>query len=104
MAADIITSLPPKGSLLLDVETIPEWGEGHIDLAGGKPVLAGGEVKIVGGRIKYIDNTSGHYLPEGDSAKNAALKAFRENGFNVSDERYIEKKWDFKLKKWVPKT
>ena len=60
-------------------------GGGHIDLAGGQPIQAAGEVKVVGGEIKYIDNSSGHYLPSGQSARDAALNAFRNSGLNAPD-------------------
>ncbi|HEY8749538.1 MAG TPA: hypothetical protein VIM11_16260, partial [Tepidisphaeraceae bacterium] len=78
-----------------------EVGGGHIDLVGGRPVLAAGEVKVVGGQIIYIDNASGHYLPSGLSARNAALGAFRANGYNVSDSTYVEKVWDA-IRGWIP--
>jgi hypothetical protein len=64
-------------------------------------VLAAGEVKVVGGQIIYIDNASGHYLPSGLSARNAALGAFRANGYNVSDSTYVEKVWDA-IRGWIP--
>ncbi len=91
------------GKLIIGRRRNDEIGGGHIDLANGKPVLAAGRVKIVGGRVRYIDNTSGHYLPKGESARSSALAAFRKNGFDIPDDRYIDMVWDFKLKKWVPK-
>ncbi|TDR47756.1 RHS repeat-associated protein [Tahibacter aquaticus] len=57
--------------------------QGHIDLAGGEPVLAAGEVSIHAGRIKLLDNSSGHYRPSGPGAQYAAEDAFRRNGFEV---------------------
>jgi uncharacterized Zn-binding protein involved in type VI secretion len=76
---------------------------GHFDLANGKNILAGGEGRIYSGQVKSLDNASGHYLPEGKSARDAAVNAFREAGFKVPEAAYVEKVYDFKLGKWVPK-
>jgi filamentous hemagglutinin len=81
-------------------------GGGHIDLAGGNAVSAAGEVRVYQGNIKYIDNSSGHYEPNGASAQQAAEKAFQDIGFKV-EGKYIEKVWvpDPKLKRggaWRP--
>ena len=66
-------------------------GGGHIDLAGGQPVLAAGEVRVGGGRIKEVNNASGHYEPSGSSAQSAAALAFQRAGFpNVN---YVERIW-----------
>ncbi len=67
-------------------------GGGHIDLASGKPVQAAGEVRVINGQIKYFDNSSGHYLPTGTSAQQAAEEAFSNLGFDTY-EKYIEKQW-----------
>lgn len=75
-------------------------GGGHIDLAGGNQVLAAGEVKIVNGKIQYVDNSSGHYLPTGQSAQDAAISAFERAGLNAGS-KYIEKIWNGSA--WVPK-
>jgi hypothetical protein len=64
--------------------------QGHIDLAGGQPVLAAGELRIHAGQIKYFDNFSGHYRPSGIEARQAAEDAFRRIGFDV-DGKYIER-------------
>ena len=77
-----------------------EPGGGHIDLAGGDPVQAAGEVKIVKGEIKYIDNSSGHYLPDGPSAQTATENAFQQAGFDTQG-KYVNKVWDGA--KWTPK-
>jgi hypothetical protein len=53
--------------------------------------------------VKSLDNASGHYLPEGQSARDAAVNAFRDAGFKVPETAYVEKVYDFKLGKWVPK-
>lgn len=76
---------------------------GHFDLANGENILAGGEGRIYSGQVKTLDNASGHYLPEGQSAQDAAVNAFRDAGFKVPDGAYVEKVYDFKLGKWVPK-
>jgi hypothetical protein len=81
-------------------------GGGHIDLANGEPVLSAGQVKVVNGEIKFIDNSSGHYEPVGQSAKISAENAFKLLGFNV-ENKFIFKKWvpDPKLKNggaWRP--
>ncbi|MDQ1925054.1 hemagglutinin repeat-containing protein, partial [Massilia pseudoviolaceinigra] len=76
---------------------------GHFDLAKGENILAGGEGRIYSGQVKTLDNASGHYLPEGQSAQDAAVKAFKDAGFKVPDGAYVEKVYDFKLGKWVPK-
>lgn len=65
---------------------------GHIDIAGGQNVLAAGEVKVVKGEVKYIDNASGHYLPEGASARQNAESAFNRLGYDITD-KYVEKIW-----------
>jgi hypothetical protein len=78
-----------------------EVGGGHIDLAGGRPVQAAGEFKVLrGGDIRYVDNSSGHYLPQGPEARAAAEAAFREAGFG--EIPYVEKVW-VEGKGWVPK-
>jgi RHS repeat-associated protein len=66
-----------------------EPGGGHIDLARGRPVRAAGEVIIRGGQVKSIDNRSGHYLPKGRLARQAAEQAFKKAGFEVRG-KYIE--------------
>jgi len=68
-------------------------GGGHIDLASGNPVQAAGEIKVVNGEIKYIDNSSGHYEPQGLGAQSSAEWAFRKLGFDTSG-KYIEKVWE----------
>jgi hypothetical protein len=78
-------------------------GGGHIDLAGGQPVLAAGEIKIIKGKIYYIDNSSGHYEPHGISAQLKVEKVFIKAGFKGVDGKYIEKVWDKLQKAWVPK-
>ncbi|WP_295946573.1 DUF6531 domain-containing protein [uncultured Xanthomonas sp.] len=67
--------------------------QGHIDLAGGDPVLAAGELSIHAGRLKYIDNNSGHYRPSGIYAQRAAEDAFRRIGFDV-EGKYIERSFN----------
>ncbi len=54
-------------------------------------------------RQKFIDNASGHYLPQGPAAQSAAVKAFTDYGFKVPSGAYQDKVHDFKLRKWVPK-
>ena len=49
---------------------------GHFDLARGENILAGGKGRIYSGQVKFLDNASGHYLPEGQSAQDAAVNAF----------------------------
>jgi filamentous hemagglutinin len=58
--------------------------QGHIDLAGGKPVLAAGEVTIVNGRLVELNNKSGHYQPSGLTARKAAEDAFSALGFDTT--------------------
>ena len=74
-------------------------GGGHIDLASARPVQAAGEFRVVGGELKYIDNSSGHYLPSGEFAQEAAESAFKKLGFDV-ESKYVEKQWmnDLSLK------
>ena len=71
---------------------------GHIDLADKEVILAGGELKVFQGRIKEINNSSGHYLPQGPSAKLSAIRAFRKIGFDITDT-YVERFWNGKA--WV---
>ena len=68
-------------------------GGGHIDLAGGNPVQAAGEVSFKKGELQWLDNTSGHYLPSGTAAQNAATSAFENAGIKVTGP-YIEKVWN----------
>lgn len=75
------------GSLVVGRNNI---NQGHIDLAGGQPVLAAGEFGVHGGQLKFIDNYSGHYRPSGAAAQSAAEQAFRSLGFNV-EGLYIER-------------
>jgi filamentous hemagglutinin len=67
-------------------------GGGHIDLSNGQPIKAAGEVKIVNGQLKYIDNSSGHYLPSGLSARQIAEETFSKLGLDTLN-KYIEKEW-----------
>jgi hypothetical protein len=76
---------------------------GHVDLAGGQPVLAAGEGQYWAGQFKMLDNASGHYLPEGISAQSAALDAFQNAAYTVRDGAYVEKVWDAQLGQWVQK-
>ena len=50
-----------------------------------------------------LDNASGHYQPVGFSARDAALKAFKDAGYIVRDGAYVEKVYDFEAGKWVLK-
>ncbi|WP_431256760.1 hypothetical protein ACQ86G_18920 [Roseateles chitinivorans] len=63
-------------------------------------MIAAGEGHYYGGKVK-LDNVSGHYRPEGESAQSAATVAFEKAGFTVSN--YTEKVFDFKLGRWVKK-
>jgi hypothetical protein len=58
---------------------------------------------VLWGEVKFIDNASGHYLPNGSVAREAANKAFTDYGFKVSSGVYQEKFYDFNLKRWVIK-
>ncbi len=58
--------------------------QGHIDLAGGNPVLAAGEFGVHGGKLKFIDNFSEHYRPSRVGAQTAAENAFKNVGFDVN--------------------
>jgi hypothetical protein len=99
---NILYVVKEDGSLVISPR--PRAGEwGHVDLAGGQPVLAAGEGKYWAGQFKMLDNASGHYLPEGISAQNAALDAFQNAGYTVRDGAYIEKMWDAQLGRWVQK-
>jgi hypothetical protein len=75
-------------------------GQGHANLAEGGAVRAAGQVQVSGGQINEIDNASGHYLTEGPNAQDAALEAFRYNGFSFSDQVYIEKFWNKTTQLW----
>ncbi|WP_233295403.1 DUF4214 domain-containing protein [Massilia antarctica] len=75
---------------------------GHFDLAKGGNVLAAGEGRIFSGQVKFLDNASGHYVPSGPSAQDAAIRAFTNAGFKVPDAAYVQKIYDFRLGKWVP--
>jgi len=88
------------GKLILGRRNNQQVGGGHIDLAWGEPVLAAGYCSFVGGKLKWMDNTSGHYQPSGESAKNAAEKAFKKAGFDVSG-KYVEKYWNGS--RWIKK-
>jgi hypothetical protein len=57
---------------------------GHVDLANGQPVQAAGEFTTKGGEVVSVTNASGHYLPTGASAQQAALDAMRARGLNVT--------------------
>jgi filamentous hemagglutinin len=86
-----------NGELVMG-ERIP--GQGHANLAEGQPVRAAGQVQVSGGRIVEIDNASGHYLPKGPNARNAALEAFRENFKEVPGQVYVEKFFNEATKLW----
>ena len=76
--------------------------EGHANLALGQNVRAAGAVQVSGGKILQIDNSSGHYLPVGNSARRAALAAFLDAGFEVDDSLFIMKYFNESLRRWVP--
>ena len=59
-----------------------------------------GPLVIRNGEIKYLDNASGHYLPKGPAAQEAAEQAFRNAGFDPAGN-YIEKVYD-PQKGWIP--
>ncbi len=80
------------GSLRLGRRVQNRPGGGHIDLTNGKPVLAAGEVHFAKGEVRWVDNASGHYLPSGPSAQQAAEEAFRRAGIDITD-KYMEKVW-----------
>jgi hypothetical protein len=103
MSANVLYVVKENGALIMARKPHDPGGFGHVDLARGEKVIAAGEAKVLWGTVKYIDNASGHYLPNGDAAAAAAVKAFRNHGFQVSDERYINKIFDFKSRKWVKK-
>ena len=75
---------------------------GHIDLAKKEVVLAAGELIIYKGRIKEINNSSGHYLPHGLSAKVSAIRAFDNISYDIRDV-YVERVWNVNKKVWVKK-
>jgi hypothetical protein len=89
-----------EGDNLIIGRIAKQPGGGHIDLAGGAPVKAAGEVVIRNGEIKYLDNASGHYLPTGRAAQEAAERAFTEAGFDPKG-KYIAKFFD-PQKGWIP--
>jgi filamentous hemagglutinin len=63
---------------------------GHLGLSQGSDVLAAGSVDFRSGKIRFIDNSSGHYQPKGDSPRLQAEKAFEKAGFDVTG-KYIER-------------
>ncbi|MBB3224428.1 DUF6861 domain-containing protein [Pseudoduganella umbonata] len=101
-AGKILYVVKADGSLVI-ARTNSDNLFGHFDLARGANILAGGEGRIYSGQVKTLDNASGHYLPVGQSARDAAINAFRNAGFKVPETAYVEKVYDFKLGKWVPK-
>lgn len=103
MPANVLYVVKENGALIMARKPHDPGGFGHVDLARGEKVIAAGEAKVLWGTVKYIDNASGHYLPNGDAAAGAAVKAFGNHDFQVSDERYINKIFDFKSRKWVKK-
>lgn len=103
MPANVLYVVKENGALIMARKPHDPGGFGHVDLARGEKVIAAGEAKVLWGTVKYIDNASCHYLPNGQAAAGAAVKAFRNHGFQVSDERYINKIFDFKSRKWVKK-
>ena len=76
--------------------------QGHANLAQGQPVRAAGQVHVSGGQIVQIDNASGHYLPSGPGARQAAVQAFGNQGFQVPDSVYVEKVWNPQTQLWEP--
>jgi hypothetical protein len=77
-------------------------GQGHAGLAKGCGVIAAGQVQVSGGGILQMDNASGHYLPNGQDARDSALAGFRANGFQVRADVYIEKAWNPTTLRWEP--
>ncbi len=88
-----------NGDLLLGERIV---GQGHAVLAKGCGVLAAGQVQVSGGGILQMDNASGHYLPRGSDARDAALDAFCANGYPVRADVYLEKAWNPTTLRWEP--
>lgn len=86
-----------NGELIIG-ERLP--AQGHANLAQGQEVRSAGQVQVTAGQIAEIDNASGHYLPKGANARQAAIEAFRESGFDVHDRVYIEKFFNDRTKLW----
>jgi len=100
MPKNVLYVVKEDGSLVIAPKPA-DFSYGHVDLARGQNVLAAGEGKVLWGEVKYIDNASGHYLPQGSSAESAAVKAFGDYGFKVPEGAYVNKVYDFKLGRWV---
>jgi filamentous hemagglutinin len=64
---------------------------GHSLLSSGGDVLAAGEVRFANGTVKALNNASGHYQPNGESARKAAESAFESAGFPAAG-KYKETK------------
>ncbi|WP_163505155.1 LamG-like jellyroll fold domain-containing protein [Fodinicola acaciae] len=64
--------------------------DGHVSIAGGDAVMAAGEVHLRSGRILEINNASGHYRPYGQYQQSAAESAFRDAGWEVTNQ-YVER-------------
>jgi hypothetical protein len=100
MPKNILYVVREDGSLVIAPKP-SDFSYGHVDLARGQNVLAAGEGKVLWGQVKYIDNASGHYLPQGAIAEAAAMKAFSDYGFKVHNGAYMNKVFDFNLGRWV---
>lgn len=63
----------------------------HIDLARGESVRAAGEVRFGRDGTIVIDNSSGHYQPQGAAPREAALDAFAREGFDPTRTTYVDR-------------
>jgi hypothetical protein len=74
----------PSGTLIIGKTTA-----GHWNMAKGQNVIAAGEFKTKGRQVVKVNNKSGHYLPHGANAEQAAIDAFNKNGLDA-DGKYIQ--------------
>ena len=82
------------GEPLIDIHIL------HHDLAQLKPVYAVGDILAKDGKIVEINNSSGHYLPQGEHLAQTIENAFIKNGFKEAKGKFHdmaeELGWDTK--------
>lgn len=57
----------------------------HTSLSKGRPLLGIGSLKLEKGKIKYLENSSGHYLPEKEVLSNT-IDIMRKKGINLESD------------------
>jgi hypothetical protein len=73
---------------IISYDNILKIGKGHYKLSNkSEYVFFAGRLLIINGKISYIDNDSGHYIPNNSDLENVILY-FRERNLLTEDFEY----------------